>query len=432
MLKHQCVAISLLLGGAMACGADQPQAAAVVIPLETGEEHSSAPSITAVSPAVWTAGTTVRVIGSDFLPSTLGKVRLQLVGTVGGGPSVDMTVDAIYRSATRVEFVYEPEGQAFAGAIGTLDGKLTATNVSKRGGEARSQPYGAAIMLGKSILIDHLRPSSQTCARRRTTNVLNGDLVEVGVELTGVDAATAGASIVVRASYVDVLDQVRGVETAISEGTAATITIDPGMLSALHDDDESLNDARTSRDVGLGITATTGTGEVLRRKVVFTVRQELEVVYDGSYEVLDALEPQAVTGCLAGGPYGASFNYSESTEEERERELEIKSSFNVDVWLISVGFGFKVVEKARSSSSTSLRISHGVMPHWFGAFYRQTSQVLRTGDIIRYNACGEPNLVGTAEVYDWLWSPGFAQRSGPCPPMPPAELTELGTLTSTP
>lgn len=428
MPARHYVAISLFLGGAMACGTEQPQVATSLIPTDVGTEQLVAPTITAVSPAVWTAGATVRVIGSDFLPTNMGTVRLRLVGSMVDGPAVDMTVDAIYRSANRVEFTYEPEGSAYATGIGTVDGKLTATNVSKRGSEARSEPYGTAIMIGKSVLIDHLRPASHSCAQRRTRNIVNGDLVEVGMELTGVDAATASSPIVIQTSYVDVLDQVRSVETSITEGTAATIDIDPGMLGVI-DNDENLNDARTSRDVSLSITATTGSGEVVHRQVMFTVRQEFEVVYDGSYEILDTLEPQAVTGCLSGGQYGASFNYSEDRDEERERELELSGSFKVDLWLISVGFGFRVVDKARSSSSAGLGISHGVMPHWFGAFYRQTSQILRTGDIIRYNACGEPNLVGSAQVYDWLWSPGFAQRDGPCPPLPPAELTELGALT---
>ncbi len=423
--------VVLLLGGATACEPGLPE---IPLAIETHETTHvlEAPTLAVVTPSTWTAGTTIRVGGGNFIIPGSGTVRVRFVGELtdeaGTSRPVDMQVDAIYRAANKVEFVFEPDPSMVG--PGTFTGEVVATNVAKSGETARSDALSASITVGPSILLRRLEPASQPCPHKRASGILNGELVELGVEVSGIDAGTALAPIVVTVAYVDVLDQPKSLETAITDGRATSLTVDPGMMGP-HDDDEDLNDARLSRDVRLSITASNG-AESIRRNVGFTVREEFEVLYDGSFDIVDLMSPLPVTGCLAGGQWGASYDYEESFEEEREREWELTAEDKIDLWFISVGFKIKLTEVARSRAANRVVIARSVFPSWYGVFYRQTAKILRTGEILRYDACGAGVPVGEALVTDWLWSPGFAQKSGPCPPLPPAELSELGTLLDSP
>ncbi|HSI03359.1 MAG TPA: hypothetical protein VLC93_02720 [Myxococcota bacterium] len=421
----------LLLGGATACEPGLPEIP-VALELQDTIHGLATPTLAVVTPPTWTAGTTVRVGGGNFLTPGAGNVRLRFVGEltdVGGARHlVDMQVDAVYRAANKVDFVFEPDPSMVG--PGTFTGEVIAINEGKNGDVARSSPLATTIGVGPSILVRRLEPASQGCPHKHASGILNGELVELDIELTGINAGSAGVPIVVTVAYVDVLEQPRSLEAAITDGRSAALTIDPGMLAPT-DDPEDLNDARVSRDVRLSITANNGADE-LRRNVGFTVREPFEVVYDGSFETLALMSPVPVTGCLPGGTWGASYDYEESFEDERERELELTTEFKVSLFIIDVGFRMKTTEVARSRSASRLVIARSVFPNWFGAFYRQAVKILRVGDIVRYDACGEANIVGEAHVIDWLWSPGFAQKQGPCPPLPPAELSELGTLLDNP
>ena len=421
----------LLLGGAAACEPGLPE---IPVAVETQDttRAMAAPTLAVVTPATWVAGTTIHVGGGGFIIPGSGTVRLRLVGELVDGAGarhrVDTQVEGTYRAANKVDFVFEPDPTMVGPGI--FVGELVATNVAKSGETARSSPLATTITVAPSILLRRLEPGSQACPQKRAAGIMNGELVELGLEISGIPAASAAVPIVVTVAYVDVLEQARSVETAITDGRAATMTIDPGTLAPT-DDAADLNDARLSRDIRLAITASNG-ASTLRRNVGFTVREPFEVLYDGSFETLDLWQPVAVTGCLAGGQWGASYDYEESFEEERERELELTTEDKISLWIIDVGFRIKTTEVARSRSSSRLAIGRSVFPNWFGAFYRQTSKILRSGTIVRYDACGAREVVGEALVTDWLWSPGFAQKNGPCPPLPPAALSELGTLLDGP
>ena len=398
----------------------------------TDTDPLTAPNIIAVTPTVWSAGTTVKVLGGDFIGPSKGTVMVRFVGTYsgsGGGASgsVDMEVKATYRASNRVEFVFEADDTpaGFGTSVGSFTGKVTATNVSKRNEEAKSDPVTTTVQVGPSIVVNRVSPYSQACDMSRAPGILNGDLVDIDLSVTGMGSGSGYAPIALTAAYVAVDDQPRVIESSISDGNSTLLTIDPGML-APGDDPENVNDVRTSRDVGVSITATDGAGNQIRRMVVFTVHQPYEVYYDGNVEVTEVYAPQAVTGCLPGGMNGNSFNYSESTNEGRSRGYSLSGSFGVSVWILNVGFGFGVSSSVSSGSGTGLGISRSVFPHWFGAFFRQTSKLLRTGTIIRYDECGTGREVGEAYVTDWTWAPGFNQKQGPCPPLPEPLFSEPG------
>lgn len=401
--------------------------------IDSGADDTPEPGIIAVSPTIWAAGTTVKIIGSKFLPASKGQVMVRFVGSYtgeqGAAGTIDMEVPAVYRADNKVEFIFEADDApaGFGMAPGSFTGKVTATNVSKRGAEVSSQALNTTVQVGPSIIVNSLSPYSTSCAAKRAPGILNGELVDIDISVTGMGAGSAYAPIAIQAAFVDVTDQPQLVETAITDGDSVLLNIDPGALSP-GDDAEATNDARTSRDVGVSITATDGAGKVIRRTIVFTVHQQFEVYYDGNVQVQQVFEPQAVTGCLPGGQNGNSFNYSESTSEGRSRGYSLSGNFGVSIWILNLGFGFGVSSSVSSGSGTGLGISHGVFPHWFGAFFRQTSKLLRTGTILRYDACGGSREVGEAYVTDWTWAPGFNQKAGTCPPLPEPLLSEAGEV----
>ncbi len=423
--------VCLLAAFVSACGGTSLENDPTKI-LSDSDDSVTAPNIIAVTPTVWSAGSTVKLLGGDFMGPSKGKVMVRFVGTYsggagGGGGSVDMEIEATYRASNRVEFVFEADDtpKGFGSSIGSFSGKVTATNVNKRGGEGKSEAVQTTIQVGPSIVVNRVSPYSQSCDEKRAPGILNGDLVDIDLSVTGMGSGSGYAPIALTAAYVAVDDQPRVVEANISDGNSTLLTIDPGML-APGDDPESLNDARTSRDVGVSITATDGEGNQIRRLVVFTVHQPYEVYYDGNVEVVEVFAPQAVTGCLPGGMNGNSFNYSESTNEGRSRGYSLSGSFGVSVWILNVGFGFGVSSSVSSGTGTGLGISRSVFPHWFGAFFRQTSKLLRTGTIVRYDECGGSREVGEAYVTDWTWAPGFNMKPGPCPPLPEPLFSEPG------
>lgn len=422
-----------LLGGAMACGSETTAGPSVSQPLAETEPTILTPTLTAVSPTTWTSGQVVKLVGAHFVDGHAGKVMVRLVGQMhgdsGGTQPVDMEVEATYRASNKAELVFEADTppRGFGLTTGTFTGQVTATNVSTRGAEAHSAPITTTITVGPSIIVERLQPMSQFCSQMRTPSILNGEIIELDLAVTGMPAGSASAPIAIKAAYVDATDQAQLIETSITSGTQAPLTIDPGMLWQ-GDEPEGTNDARASRDVGISLTATPASGTPISRNIVVTIRQPYEVVYDGNSQVVERFEPAPVSGCLPGGQTGNNFRYHESVRESREREYELTGSFKVDVWILNLGFGFRVSEGVSSDSDSDLEISHGVFPHWYGVFYRQTSKLLRTGQIVRYDGCGVGSVVGDAYVTDWTWAPGFGQSAAACPPLPHPDLSDLGDV----
>ena len=75
-------------------------------------------------------------------------------------------------------------------------------------------------------------------------------------------------------------------------------------------------------------------------------------------------------------------------------------------------------------SSTEV-ISQGfggfIIPNTYGAFYRQTTRLVRRAAMVAYNQCGAAQVVGEIDFTDWTWSPDLA-LAAQCPPLPPSNL----------
>jgi hypothetical protein len=70
-----------------------------------------------------------------------------------------------------------------------------------------------------------------------------------------------------------------------------------------------------------------------------------------------------------------------------------------------------------SSHSESLGISQFLLPNYFGVFYRQTTRMIRQGEIIAMDLCGNETIIGTIVLNDYTWAPDFAMGTA-CPPLP--------------
>lgn len=422
------------LGIVAACGGDETN-----IPgpgTNTGGSGGQVATPTVIGvPAVWRAGDLIKVAGSNFLtPTDGGTVTLRFTGTFAGsegagGEDVDWVFNATPRQGNRVDFTFEADEapNGFGMTTGTFTGKLTATNTSKKGQEAQSAAIDVSVQVGPSIVIRSLSPNGVTCEAARTKHTLKGAVVNLDVDVTGLGAGSGYTPITLNVSWVNINGDTKIITKNISNGTSGSFQVDTGTPSPM-DDDMPNDNATLENDIGISIQATDGDGTTIQRRVVVTVHEELSVTYNGDSEIVEVFAPQVVTGCLAGGQTGNSFNYSEGTSESRSRGYSLSASFGLNVWVLNLGFGFGVNSSVSSGSSTGTGISHSVFPHWYGAFFRQTSKVRRTGLIVRYDDCGDSAQVGEAYVTDWVWAPGFNQKEETCPPLPEPLVSPTGSV----
>jgi hypothetical protein len=398
---------------------------------DTNTSSIPTPSVVAVSPTIWHAGDTIKIVGTKFLPTSAGKIVVRFGGTYsssdGGGEDVDMEVEATYHASNNATFVFEADQapSGFGMSPGTFSGKFTVTNVGNDGTEQKADPTQTQITVGPSIIVSRLEPVSQSCAATRITDSLNGNQLDMDISVSGL-SASAGAPIAVDVAWVDAAGEPREQQGSITDGST-TLTVDPGSVP----DEEFPSDGSGATlyiPVSFSISASDGSGKTLQRRLTVNIREDYSVEYDGNSHIVKVFDPVPVTQCLPGGQTGTSFNYSEGTSEGRSRGYSLSGNFGVSVWILSLGFGFGVSSSVSSGTSTGLGVSHSVFPHWYGAFYRQTAQLEKTGQIYRYDACGVRTHIGSAYVTDWTWAPGFNQEKTDCPPLPPPLMATDGIL----
>jgi hypothetical protein len=416
------------LGMAAACG-DSPMVQPTPDGTGTGQT-TTVPTPTVVGvPAVWRAGDLIKVAGSNFLiPTDGGSVTLRFVGQFEG-EDVDWEIQASPRQANRVDFTFEandaPNG--FGMTTGRFTGKVTATNIGRNGKEAMSAAANVNVEVGPSIVVRGLTPEGVTCESPRTRDTLKGAILDLDFDVTGLGAGSGYTPITMEITWIDVNGEVKSITKNVSSGTSGSVRIDTGTPSPM-DDESGTDDESLSNDIGISLQATDGDGNTINRRVVVTVHEELSVVYNGQTDIVEVMNPQVVTGCLNGGQTGNSFNYSESTSEGRSRGYSLSANFGINVWVLNLGFGFGVSESVSSGTGTGTGISHSVFPHWNGAFFRQTSKLRRTGQVIRWEDCGSSAQIGEAYVTDWVWAPGFNQKEGACPPFPEPLVSQAGVI----
>ena len=112
--------------------------------------------------------------------------------------------------------------------------------------------------------------------------------------------------------------------------------------------------------------------------------------------------------------WGQSHSYGEAVEESSSvRAAEGESGS--ESWTVS------------SADSQGLEFSAFLLPNHFGAFYRQTTRLVRTGSVVAYDLCGVPIPVGDLTLDDYTWAPELAMDTE-CPPFPAPTFPEAQCL----
>lgn len=161
-----------------------------------------------------------------------------------------------------------------------------------------------------------------------------------------------------------------------------------------------------------------------------------EIRYNGSFELAERLDPDAVSGCVSVGALGGDVAYVESVAEERTRWLVMNPNeeaaraagasdsvigsmqlhkMSMEEW--STSFGLDLSEAASSQISATVALSARIPPNHFGISYRQAERLVRTAGIFIKDQQGESVEVGTVVMTDWRWN--FEVAVGPnCDDLP--------------
>ncbi|MBA3397668.1 MAG: hypothetical protein H0T89_33905 [Deltaproteobacteria bacterium] len=113
-----------------------------------------------------------------------------------------------------------------------------------------------------------------------------------------------------------------------------------------------------------------------------------------------------------GGDFSESDTESWATTSTQSHNVTKGGS---DFWAVS------------SAEAKSLMFTGLILPRRFGVFYRQVTRTAIAGKIVAYNLCGNAEVVGEAQFFDYLWSLELAQGET-CSPFPKSSLPEAECL----
>lgn len=143
-----------------------------------------------------------------------------------------------------------------------------------------------------------------------------------------------------------------------------------------------------------------------------------------------SLIAEGKAGFKVGGGVGGGG--TRETTNSRDREWEQSHSFGEAVeesTAISAAEGASGTESwtVSSEDSHSLQFEAFLLPNHFGTFYRQTTRLVRAGDVVAYDLCGVAIPVGQLTLDDYTWAPELA-ISTECPPFPESTFPEAQCL----
>jgi hypothetical protein len=124
-------------------------------------------------------------------------------------------------------------------------------------------------------------------------------------------------------------------------------------------------------------------------------------------------------GGVAPGPDG-SFRFADLEPDLYRLVVTYAGSFTEgasgsEAWTVS------------SSNSQALEFSAFLLPNRFGVFYRQTTRLVRTGQVVAFDLCGQAIPVGDMALDDYTWAPELAVDPE-CPPFPESSFPEAQCL----
>jgi hypothetical protein len=388
-------------------------------------EELPVPFVDALTPSRFSLGQRISVFGSGFASPSRGATELHLRGTftpqAGTAADVDVVVPLHYVNPGLADFVFEaghaPSG--FGDTIGTFNGYGWAVSRDHDGvvtGQTEA-PHLFALSIAPSIAVWAFGPDTGTCEKPTSGDSVVGTKFNLSVQLLGFALPTVYNPITVEVLYAPVAggDFQRQTFSITSGDTLDVAGIDFGPLP---------DDVLTGTG-SVSVSAHDTEGTTVTRAVSVLLHRELYVEYDGNINLAETYDAAAVSGCISGGEYGRSVNYTESSGETRSRSVAINAGAGLTIIpsILNLSFGINVSESISSNTSQSLAISGHVIPRQYGVFYRQTQRLLRRGTIVQFSSCGVKNPLGEALVTDWTWAPDLAiTNNGVCPPFPDTNL----------
>jgi hypothetical protein len=440
------------------------------------------PLLQIASPSELAVGDVMTVLGSRFIEPTRGKIYLEFKGTYfdskGGTNPVDLQVTprvntndkGLVKSLTWEmwpNIVFSANGDQ----LGRFVGHVAAVNAGNDGSNEYSDPLPIKIDIKPSLIARMVRPLGQSCG-----GLVRDTLENLGmaftVEAVGLRAGTKDNPLTFYWSFLaeqwkvafnyGTLDPSAVapqsgafmLEDAVTSGTVSVVQDGGSRNFLLKVGSDLLGDARlkelktgainpadaNNMPISVNVAAVDASGKSAKLAIKLIIHRKADMIYNGESRVAERFPAKRVSDCIPGGQFGIDVSYYEGQSESQSRSLGFSWNANLGVsnspfapgnpWLLginfSAGFGMNVNEQVSSDQSKSIHISGHIMPGTYGAFYRQTTKVLRIAKLVGYNECGQSFALGEAILTDWLFTPELATGSK-CPPpsrLPPAEKFE--------
>ncbi|MCC7536471.1 MAG: hypothetical protein IT379_09665 [Deltaproteobacteria bacterium] len=129
-------------------------------------------------------------------------------------------------------------------------------------------------------------------------------------------------------------------------------------------------------------------------------------------------------GFKLGGGFGGGGSHTDTRSGERSwSESRTFTEARAESESIAASESESASESWTVSSTTSeaLDFRTFLLPNRFGVFYRQTTRLVRVGEVIAYDLCGNGSAVGEMTLDDYTWAPDLAMGTE-CPAFPESQL----------
>jgi len=431
-----------------------------------------------VAPTSISVGETMSIFGSGFADKGVGETRLTFEGIYqtesGKVVQVKLEVTPDFENQGVVNWDFGPNIPfTTEEETGTFRGIVKAKNVGFDGKEKHApQALGVEIQVLPSILIRQMRPVGSGCPVGITASTESTkfyfEFKAIGLK-SGADKAPLrfiytflkqnfqfsgylGSqqgfdpdALFPKTGPVSVVDDViNGSISSLGKGVPQNVNVikggaaNPANIVTGSDTLFGLTDLMTAPvndvtssyaadyyDATMNVVAVDSAGLQAKRTVKLRIWVPIEVRYDGNSVPVRSYDPVPVSGCIPGGDIGREVTYTETTSESRSRSFTFsaKVSGGVDIMVVKLNaeFGIEVNSTVTSAKSKDLQIKGTILPKQFGAFYRQTIQLEKVGQLRGHGPCGTTQDLGQVVVTDWIWSPDLAKGSK-CPPLPTSNL----------
>jgi hypothetical protein len=425
------------------------------------------PSLIALSKDEISVGDSLEFIGEGYLRGAEGFTEVVLDGdyvtdkatypvSLRFRPEVSSATRLVWQHFGPYDIPFSPAGNE----LGVFDGTATAVNVGADGSEVASAPLAVSLRVGPSVLIRALEPVAADCDEP-AARLLGGFRYRLVAEAVGIEPVEFTLELLDEPGAGDgrVLHQ-DAVDAVASFGEDGDLILAPAA------------DGRSSYVMRVRTTARDAGGQELDSEYALGVHRPLEYIDLGRPEPGEIENAVPVSGCHSGAESGRQLAYAESTTDVRERQLGL--SWN-ESWMESHGDQFSPPEanqvslRIRESETDGFTVDWkdgdvivgqvgvsqaaewalrqagdveiGAAGFWqiassdlipgdtsadllgdmFGVWYRQTTRLVRPGNIAAYDLCGQAQPTADASFIDYTWTTALAQAAE-CPPFPQPEL----------